>query len=150
MKIKSAIIITMALCLGASLVQAAPFKAMNAEGRITEYEGSVSVSGRFERKQDSETLVWRGDRVCFFPDAADQIKLPVSKKADRFFCFSNHQSSVVKLGLPAEPPKGFCGMGATATVTISRYMMEVGTDVYDQAWLDKVEKAAALAPIKCK
>ena len=127
------------------------FRLVGREGRLTEYEGSVSLSGRLERRQDAETLVWRGDRVCFTPDAASASRLPpaAGQAANRFFCFSNNRSAAGLLGIPAQPPAGSCGVTGAATVLVSRYTVESGENVFDQAWLDRVEKPGALTPLAC-
>lgn len=130
---------------------AADFRLVSREGRIAEYEGSVTLSGRVERRQDDETLVWRGDRVCFAPDAASTARLPPApgKAGARLFCFSNNRSAADLLKMPATPPAGACGVAGAATVVVSRYTVESGENVFDQAWLERVEKLAPLAPLAC-
>lgn len=140
----------LALALAAPAA-AADFRLVSREGRIAEYEGSVALSGRVERRQDDETLVWRGDRVCFTPDAASAARLPPApgRSGARFFCFSNNRSAADLLKMPATPPAGACGVAGAATVVVSRYTVEAGDNVFDQAWLERVEKAAPLAPLAC-
>lgn len=127
------------------------FYPVNHEGRQIEYEGTLSVSGHFERRQDAETLDWRGDRVCFFPEAAAAAKLPhnATGKGNNIFCFSNHRAATEKLQLAAVPAAGSCGAAGIATVTISRYVVESGDDVFDQAWLDRVEKQGPTTLLHC-
>lgn len=127
------------------------FRLLNRDGRQAEYEGTLSVSGRFERRQDAETLDWRGDRVCFYPDAAAAAKLPrdAASKSNNSFCFSNHRAATEKLQLAAVPAAGSCGVVGTATVAISHYVLESGGDVFDQAWLDRVEKQGPSTPLRC-
>lgn len=144
------LILALGLSLSAPLF-ADGFRMVGREGRLTEYEGSVSLVGRVERRQDAETLVWRGDRVCFTPDAASAARLPPAggKATSRFFCFSNNRSATGLLGIPAQPPAGSCGVTGTATVVVSRYTVESGENVFDQAWLDRVERPGALTPLAC-
>lgn len=131
-----------------SPVMADGFKLVSRDGRIAEYEGTLSLSGRFERRQDAETLDWRGDRVCFFPDAAAAGQLPGSKKA-AMFCFSNHRAAMQQLSLASSQP-GSCGTTGTATVAISHYVAENGAgETIDQAWLDKVVQQGPVSPIRC-
>lgn len=127
------------------------FRQTGTEGRQTEFEGTLTLSGRFERRQDAETLVWRGDRICFYPDADAVTKLPrdASGKSNTFFCFSNHLAAAEKLQLARSPAPGTCGVTGTATATISRYIVESGSNVFDQAWLDKVEKQGPTSPLRC-
>ncbi|MCD6060777.1 MAG: hypothetical protein K0R03_1912 [Moraxellaceae bacterium] len=133
----------------AELAQAEGFRLANQEGRMTEYSGMLTLTGRFERRQDAETLVWRGDRVCFWPDAEFLDQLPGNKKSDeRFFCFSNHTGSLAKLKLPSLPPQGSCGMAGKAKVVISRYVVERG-NAFDQAWLDRAEDVGAPTLLPC-
>ena len=87
------------------------FCPVSHEGRQIEYEGTLSVSGHFERRQDAETLDWRGDRVRFFPEAAAAAKLP-------------HDAA---------------GKGN----------VENGDDVFDQVWLDRVEKQGPNTLLHC-
>lgn len=140
----------------ASLLLAAPaladFKLVNRDGRYAEYDGTLTLGGRFERRQDAETLDWRGDRVCFFPEAEAVKKLPRSFPTNKpaMFCFSNSRSAVALLKLPAVPATGFCGFSGTATVTISRYVVENGIgETYDLAMLGQVADVSPLANIAC-
>lgn len=127
------------------------FRLLSQEGRQAEYEGTLVVSGRFERRQDAATLDWRGDRVCFYPEAAALSKLPhvATSKGNSSFCFSNHRAATEKLQIVAAPGVGDCGVAGTATVTISHYVAESGGDVFDQAWLDRVEKQGPSTPLRC-
>lgn len=123
-----------------------------SEGRLTEFEGRVSVSGRFERRQDDETLVWRGDRVCFQPDAASQARLPGRAEpagTARYFCFSNHRAALQQFQLAAQPAPGTCGTAGNARVLITKYTVETGGNVFDQAWLERVEALEARSPLAC-
>lgn len=127
------------------------FREVGREGRQTEYDGQLSLTGRFERRQDAETLVWRGDRVCFYPDAPAAAKLPAaadSKPGARFFCFSNHRAALEKFQLAALPPAGSCGVAGKASVVITRYTVEVGNP-FDQAWLDSVQRVDGKSPLAC-
>ncbi len=125
------------------------FKLVSRDGRQAEYEGTLNLSGRFERRQDAETLDWRGDRVCFFPEAAAAGLLPGNKKAG-MFCFSNHRAAMQQLSLVTTAQPGSCGVTGTATVAISRYMAEAGSgETIDQAWLDKVVQQGPVSPIRC-
>lgn len=127
------------------------FREVGREGRLTEYEGELRLAGRFERRQDAESLVWRGDRICFYPEAAAAARLPASPEANgaRFFCFSNHRAAQEKLQLSALPPAGSCGVAGTARVVITKYTVETGGNVFDQAWLDRVEKVDGKTPLAC-
>ena len=135
-----------------SPVLADGFKLVSRDERHAEYEGSLSLSGRFERRQDAETLDWRGDRVCFFPEgaAASQLPYEAAKKRAAWFCFSNHNSATQQLRLAAQPQPGSCGVSGTATVAISRYVAENGLgETIDQAWLDKVVQQGPTTPLRC-
>lgn len=127
------------------------FRLVDSEGRLSEYEGSVALSGRVERRQDAETLVWRGDRVCLVPDAASAARLPPAggKGAARLFCFANHRAALEQLRIAALPPSGSCGVAGPVTVVVSHYTVEKGDNAFDQAWLDHVEKAGPLSPLAC-
>jgi len=127
------------------------FKLVSREGRQAEYEGTLSLSGRFERRQDAETLDWRGDRVCFFPDAQALSQLPrEGGKKGAWFCFSNHRAAMQQLSLASASQPGSCGVTGTATVAISHYTAENGTgETIDQAWLDKVVQQGPVSPIRC-
>ncbi|HQV41556.1 MAG: hypothetical protein IT466_11025 [Moraxellaceae bacterium] len=146
-------IVVIALCLGMSApVVAAGFKEVSRDGRYVEYQGDLRLSGRFERQQDSITLDWRGDRVCFYPDAVPAKLLPrvfpTNKPA--MFCFSNTRTAINALGLPPEPPEGACGMIGTATVSISRYVVENGMgETYDLATFVSAENVSTLKPVPC-
>ncbi|MGH8491485.1 MAG: hypothetical protein ACRERR_00025 [Moraxellaceae bacterium] len=126
------------------------FKLVSRDGRQAEYEGSLSLSGRFERRQDAETLDWRGDRVCFFPEAQAVGLLPRDGgKKGAWFCFSNHSAATQQLRVAATQP-GSCGAGGTATVAISHYVAETGVgETIDQAWLEKVVQQGPVTPIRC-
>lgn len=127
------------------------FRLLSREGRQAEYEGTLVVSGRFERRQDAATLDWRGDRVCFYPDAAALAQLPhdAGGKSNVSFCFSNHHAATEKLQLLTMPGTGNCGVAGTATVAISHYVAESGGDVFDQAWLERVEKQGPNTALRC-
>ncbi|MDP2229006.1 MAG: hypothetical protein Q8J78_16195 [Moraxellaceae bacterium] len=151
MKMRNVLLSSVALVL-ALPVQADTFKLVNRDGRYAEYEGTMVMTGRFERRQDAETLDWRGDRVCFFPEAADVKKLPrVFDSRPPMFCFSNSRSAVTQLQLPAQPPAGSCGIGGRATVNISRYIVENGVgETYDMAMLNQVSDVTPLTAVPCK
>lgn len=145
-----ALAVLAATCMDLALADG--FRETGREGRLTEYEGELRLSGQFDRRQDAETLVWRGDRVCFHPDAVALAKLPASaegKGSTRYFCFSNHRAALEKFQLAALPPAGSCGMTGKASVVITRYTVETGGNVFDQAWLDRVEKVDAKTPLAC-
>lgn len=136
-----------------SLALADDFRLVSQEGRMSEYEGRLSLSGRFERRQDAETLVWRGDRICFFPEAAARARLPGATGANaqgepRFFCFSNHNAAARQFRLAALPPAGSCGVAGQATVVISKYTVEAD-NLFDQAWLESVAMLGETAPLAC-
>lgn len=134
-----------------SPVLADGFKLVGRDGRLAEYEGTLNLSGRFERRQDAETLDWRGDRVCFFPEASAASQLPRegNGKNAGWFCFSNHSAATQQLRIAATPP-GSCGASGTATVAISRYIAESGSgETINQAWLDKVVQQGPVSPIRC-
>lgn len=137
--------------LASAPLHADGFRLASREGRMAEYEGTVTLSGRYERRQDAETLVWRGDRVCFTPDAASASRLPPAEGtvATRFFCFSNSRTALDQFHIAALPPAGSCGVAGTATVVVSHYMVEKGENVFDQAWLDRVDKPGPVAPLPC-
>lgn len=140
------------LMLASTAVHAEAFKLVSRDGRQAEYAGSLSLSGRFERRQDAETLDWRGDRVCFFPEAAAASQLPseAAARGNARFCFSNHRAATDQLRLVAQPAVGSCGVTGTATVSISRYVVESGDgDIFDQAWLDKVLQQGPVSPLRC-
>lgn len=143
------------MVLAASLatpVIASGFREVSRDGRYVEYQGSLTLGGRFERLQDSITLDWRGDRVCFFPTAAQVKQLPRAFAASKpaMFCFNNTRAAIQALGLPPQPPAGACGMAGTATVSISRYVVENGMgETYDLATLVKAENVSPLNPVAC-
>jgi hypothetical protein len=148
MHLRNTSLLLMLLTL-AGFARADGFRVANQEGRMTEYSGMLTLSGRFERRQDAETLVWRGDRICFYPDAQFLGQLPGDKKKDdRYFCFSNHTGALGKLRLSALPPTGSCGVAGTAKVSISRFIVERGNP-FDQAWLDRVEELGGSSPLPC-
>lgn len=128
------------------------FNLVSKDGRLTEYSGLATLSGDFERRQDAESLDWRGDRVCFRPDAASSQKLPYDAQARKvtLICFANHRAALKALELSSRSADGSCGVTGKATITISRYTVESGEgEIYDLAWLDKVESKSALTPIAC-
>jgi hypothetical protein len=145
--------IAMAVCIGLSTpVMAAGFKEVDRDGRYVEYQGELTLSGRFERLQDSITLDWRGDRVCFFPDAAQAKLLPRAFATNKpaMFCFNNTRFAISTLGLPPQPPANECGMTGTATVSISRYVVENGVgETYDLATLVKAQNISPLKSVPC-
>lgn len=146
------IILTFAFMCLAAPVLASPFREVGRDGRYVEYQGELTLSGRFERLQDSITLDWRGDRVCFFPDATGLKQLPRAFATNKpaMFCFANTRSSITALGLPPQPPAGACGMTGTATVGISRYVVENGMgETYDLATLVKAENVSPLKSVAC-
>ncbi|MFP5430528.1 MAG: hypothetical protein ACLGHE_06050 [Gammaproteobacteria bacterium] len=146
---------TFLMVLGLSLVTpalAAGFKEVSRDGRYVEYQGDLTLSGRFERLQDSITLDWRGDRVCFFPEAAQVKQLPRAFASNKpaMFCFNNTRSAINALGLPPQPPAGACGMSGTATVSISRYVVENGMgETYDLATFVKADNVSPLKSVLC-
>lgn len=146
-------ILLMVACMGLTApVLAGGFKEVSRDGRYVEYQGELTLRGRFERLQDSTTLDWRGDRVCFFPEAALVKQLPRAFPTNKpaMFCFNNTRSAITALGLPAQPPAGFCGMNGTASVTISRYVVENGMgETYDLATLVKAENVSPLKTVAC-
>lgn len=144
-------VMAMLALLASAPLQADGLRLASSEGRLAEYEGSVTLTGRFERRQDAETLVWRGDRVCFTPDAVSAGRLPPAggKSAARLLCFSNNRGAIEQFHLAALPPAGSCGVTGTATVVVTRYTVEKGENVFDQAWLDHVEKSGAVSPLAC-
>lgn len=130
-------------------VLADAFKLISRDGRQAEYEGTLSLSGRFERRQDAETLDWRGDRVCFFPEGAAASQLPNAAGGKGWFCFSNHSTATQQLRVASTQP-GSCGATGTATVAISHYIAENGSgETINQAWLDKVVQQGPVSPIRC-
>jgi hypothetical protein len=142
------LMMALALSTGA---RADGLRQVSSEGRLVEYEGSLTLAGRFERRQDAETLVWQGDRVCFRPDAGSARLLPPAggKAATRLLCFSNHRGALEQLHLAALPPAGSCGTAGPATVVVTRYTVEQGDNTFDQAWLDRVERAGPVTPLAC-
>jgi len=133
-------------------VMANPFKEVSRDGRYVEYQGGLTLKGRFDRLQDATTLDWRGDRVCFFPEAEDARQLPraFSSSKPAMFCFSNTRAAIAALGLPSQPPAGACGMTGTATVSISRYVVENGMgETYDLATLVKAVNVSPLMTVAC-
>lgn len=135
-----------------SAAGAEAFKLVTQEGRYSEYEGSLTLNGRFERRQDAESLEWRGDRVCFFPEAAGVKQLPgkFDTKKPAMFCFTNTRTVIAMLKLPPQPPVGACGVNGTARVRISRYVVESGTgETYDLATLDNVSAFSAPSALSC-
>lgn len=146
-------IVVVAMCLGLSTpVVAAGFKEVGRDGRYVEYQGELTLTGRFERLQDSITLDWRGDRVCFYPDTTQAKLLPrvFASNKPAMFCFNNTRSAINALGLPPQPPAGACGMVGTATVDISRYVVENGMgETYDLATLVKADNVSPLKPVPC-
>lgn len=133
-------------------VMANPFKEVSRDGRYVEYQGELSLKGRFDRLQDSVTLDWRGDRVCFFPEAeyARQLPRAFSSSKPAMFCFGNTRTAIAALGLPPQPPAGACGMTGTATVSISRYVVENGMgETYDLATLVKAANMSPLKTVAC-
>jgi hypothetical protein len=141
-----------ALVLFSAPAWADGFRLVSKETGKAEYEGNVTVTGRFERRQDAETLDWRGDRVCFFADAASQASLPGNNGRVNGFCFSNHSAAAQLLKLSAMPTSGSCGAQGTATVSISRYVAEMtakGREIFDQAQLDRVLTQGPTTPLRC-
>jgi hypothetical protein len=153
---KLPVLFCVVLCSALSAVISAPamadgFKLVSRDGRLAEYEGTLSLSGRFERRQDAETLDWRGDRICFFPDASAAAQLPREGAARKgaWFCFANNKAATQQLRIAATQP-GSCGVTGTATVAISHYVAENGTgETIDQAWLDKVVQQGPTSPLRC-
>ena len=146
-------VVMMLLLAVAAPAAADGFRVVGQEGRKTEYEGTLSLSGRFERRQDAETLDWRGDRVCFYPDPAALSLLPhdAGSKRSAWFCFSNHRAAAEQLHLAGQLPAGSCGLTGTATVEISHYIAESGAgDIYDEAWLDHVDHLGDTKPLRCQ
>lgn len=140
------------MALSATAFADSTFTLVNRDGRQAEYTGVANISGRFERRQDAETLDWRGDRICFYPDAETRKILPEEAQSHQNlrFCFSNHRAAAVQLKLAGQPTPGNCGFTGTATVAISRYVVESGDgDLYDQAWLDKVMQQGPVSNIRC-
>lgn len=136
-----------------SPVLASDFKLVSRDGRLAEYSGSSTLSGSFERRQDAESLDWRGDRVCFQPDAVSLRKLPYDALTRKVtvICFANHRTALKLLELPARSADGSCGTKGKATINISRYTVESGEgEIYDLAWLDGVESKSAVESIACK
>jgi hypothetical protein len=148
-RMRATVLLTMLLCTGP--VWAEGFRLVEKEGRFAEYDGRLALDGHFERRQDAETLVWRGDRVCFHPDAAGVARLPAKpgvRSEVRYFCFANHHAATEKFQLATVPPAGSCGMVGKARVVISHYTVETDS-AFDQAVLDSVEKLDGKTPLAC-
>jgi hypothetical protein len=110
----------------------------NRDGRYVEYQGELTLSGRFERLQDSITLDWRGDRVCFFPEAAQAKLLPRVLPPTSLPCsVSTIRARPSVFGLPPQPPGRGVWHDRNGHGGISRYVVENGMgETYDlgHAW----------------
>jgi hypothetical protein len=147
---------TMSLSLCILLVSAPAladgFRFVERDGRQAEYEGSLKMSGHFERRLDAETLDWRGDRICFYPDNAALAKLPndAVAKANSSFCFSNHRTATEQLHVAVvSPTASGCGVSGTATIQVSHYIVESG-GTFDQAALDRVDSLGTTTTLRCQ
>lgn len=103
---------------------------------------SLSLTGRYEYKTDSESLQMLGGLVCFYPnkESAKLLPRPSTDKRLSWFCFANKKQSKKLLDIPLNAKKN-CGLAGTATVQLTEYKAYKGEgDGFDSAILQSVNK----------
>jgi hypothetical protein len=129
------------------------FKRSHQEKYLIYYTGTATLTGRFVRRLDKETLEKQGDMLCFFPKGASASFVPRPKGDPRlaWFCFSNQRKAKTLLKANDTKPKGSCGMQGEATVVVSNYVVNSQeAEVFDTARLVKVIKSPGSRALSCK
>lgn len=123
-------------------------KRVSVGERYTSYEGSITVSGRYQ-EYNPETML--GGILCFFADQKTGYLIPREPDfwgptepdtREPWFCFSNQEEARKQLGVDSK--KIFANktvecVSGPATVTVSHYITDkLESETYDKAQLDKV------------
>ena len=113
---------------------------------------SLSLTGRYEYRADSDSLEMLGGLVCFYPNTESAKllpRLPTDKRLS-WFCFTNTKQSKRLLGIPLST-KTNCGLAGRATVQVSEYQEYVGEgDGFDTAVLQSVKGNSNAKALSCK
>lgn len=132
-------------------------KKVSVGERYTSYEGSITVSGRYEEFNPDTML---GGGLCFHADEATGYLIP--READfwapgepdirnPWFCFSNQAAAKKMLGVDDKKifaDKTVDCFSGPATVTVSHYVTDkLESETSDKAQLDKVISFKKYSPI---
>jgi hypothetical protein len=129
------------------------FKRLRQEKHLIYYSGTATMTGKFVRRLDKETLEMQGDTLCFFPKGASASLVPRPKGDPRlaWFCFSNQKKAKTLLKANDDKPKGSCGMQGEATLVVSHYVVNSqAAEVFDTARLVKVVSSPGSRALPCK
>jgi hypothetical protein len=132
------------------LMSAERLQIRERQGNFVHYSGSITVTGRFERRTDDEMI---GDVLCFFPEGMSSSLIPRSKEDQRlpWFCFKNQREAQALLRAAGNPKKASCGFVGRATVIVSSYVVDLSeTETFDTAQLDRVLSSSQPGFIKCE
>jgi hypothetical protein len=129
------------------------FVRSHQEKQLVYYTGSATLSGRFDRRLDEETLAKQGDVLCFFPKGTSASLVPRGKSDPRlpWFCFSNQKKAKSLLRANGDKVKGSCGIQGEATVTVTHYVANLqASEVFDTARIVKLKSSTGPRPLPCK
>jgi hypothetical protein len=105
------------------------------------YEGNVVVSGLYHEKlRESEIGNFEAGLICFSVKGPTERLIPRDRDPrSPWFCFSNTEKARAALRIPKEVPADTCYVVGTATVQISKYVVDkTDSEVHDTAKLDQV------------
>ena len=129
------------------------FTRSHQEKLLVYYTGSATLTGRFDRRMDKETLEMQGDMLCFFPKGASASLVPRGKSDPRlpWFCFSNQKKAKSRLRADGAKTKGSCGIQGEATVVVTNYVANLArSEVFDTARIVKLKSSTGPRPLPCK
>lgn len=114
---------------------------------------SLTLTGRYEYRTDSESLEMLGSLVCFHPssNSAKLLPRPKSDKRLAWFCFKNEAQSKELLGIPAQKNAADCGVTGEATIRVNEYAAYIDEgDGFDTALLQSVSSRAQPKALPCR
>ena len=116
-------------------------RLVKIESPFSYYEGNVVVSGIYHEKiRESEIGNFEAGLICFSAEGPTEKLIPREHDSrSPWFCFSNTAEARAALKIPSNAPDGACYIVGTATVQISKYVVDkTMSEVHDTANLDKV------------
>lgn len=139
-----------------SQVKETTLKKVSRGERYTSYEGSITVSGRYEEFNPDTML---GGGLCFTADEKTGYLIPREPDfwgpgepdtRNPWFCFSNQAAAKKTLGVDDKKifaDKTVDCFSGPATVTVSRYVTDkLESETSDKAQLDKVISSGKYSP----
>jgi hypothetical protein len=119
---------------------------------LAEPETTISISGRYEYRTDTESMEMLGGLVCFYPNIKSVNLLPRPQTDQRmyWFCFKNSAQAQQLFGVVTKSSQSNCGVTGSAIVTISGYEAYLGEgDGFDTAILQAVKDNSDKKIISC-